>query len=108
MRQTAILYPVFVQVALTFFLQAWMRRERIGAIRRGEVQFKDIVVAAAELAAARDADLERVPPPARGADPLLRARRVLDDHEPGGHPVRGARLAVRGCSALSTRTFTRR
>ena len=42
MRQTAILYPVFVQVALTFFLQGWMRRERIGAIRRGEVQYKDI------------------------------------------------------------------
>jgi hypothetical protein len=44
MRQTAILYPVFVQVALTFALQAWMRRERIGAIRRGELQFKDIAL----------------------------------------------------------------
>lgn len=42
MTQTAILYPVFVQVALTFFLQAWMRKERIGALRRGELQFKDI------------------------------------------------------------------
>lgn len=44
MTQTAILYPVFVQVALTFFLQGWMRKERIGAIRRGEVQFKDIAL----------------------------------------------------------------
>ena len=42
MRQTAILYPLFVQVALTFFLQGWMRKERIGAIRRGQVQIKDI------------------------------------------------------------------
>lgn len=44
MTQTAILYPVFVQVTLTFFLQGWMRKERIGAIRRGEVQFKDIAL----------------------------------------------------------------
>lgn len=42
MTQTAILYPVFVQVALTFFLQGWMRKERVGAVKRGEVQFKDI------------------------------------------------------------------
>lgn len=42
MTQIAILYPVFVQVALTFFLQAWMRKERIGAIRRGEVTVDDI------------------------------------------------------------------
>lgn len=42
MNQTAILYPVFVQVLLTFFLQGWMRKERIGAIKRGDVQFKDI------------------------------------------------------------------
>jgi hypothetical protein len=42
MTQTAILYPVFVQVALTFVLQGWMRRERIGAIRRGELKYKDI------------------------------------------------------------------
>lgn len=44
MNQTAILYPVFVQVALTFFLQLWMRRERIGALTRGEVQAKDIAL----------------------------------------------------------------
>lgn len=42
MTQTAILYPVFVLVLLTFFLQGWMRKERVGAIKRGEVQFKDI------------------------------------------------------------------
>lgn len=44
MTQTAILYPVFVQVALTFFLQLWMRKERIGALRRGEVEGKDIAL----------------------------------------------------------------
>lgn len=42
MNQTAILYPVFVQVALTFFLQGWMRKERVGAVKRGEVTFGDI------------------------------------------------------------------
>lgn len=44
MTQVAILYPVFVQVVLTFFLQIWMRKERIGSIKRGEVQFKDIAL----------------------------------------------------------------
>lgn len=42
MNQTAILYPVFVQVALTFVLQLWMRRERIGSLKRGEVKFGDV------------------------------------------------------------------
>jgi hypothetical protein len=42
MNQTAILYPVFVQVLLTFALQVWMRKERQGAVKRGEVTFKDI------------------------------------------------------------------
>ncbi|HYD15100.1 MAG TPA: MAPEG family protein [Hyphomicrobium sp.] len=42
MTQTAILYPVFVLVLLTFFLQAWMRKERLGAVKRGEVKFSDI------------------------------------------------------------------
>lgn len=42
MTQTAILYPVFVQVALTFFLQVWMRIERVGAYKRGDVQFSDV------------------------------------------------------------------
>lgn len=44
MTQTAILYPVFVQVALTFFLQGWMRRERAGAVRRGEVDRKNVAL----------------------------------------------------------------
>lgn len=44
MNQTAILYPVFVQVALTFFLQGWMRKERVGAVKRGEVTFADIAL----------------------------------------------------------------
>ncbi len=42
MTQTAILYPVFVQVFLTFFLQGWMRKERVGAVKRGDVTFGDI------------------------------------------------------------------
>ena len=42
MTQTAILYPVFVQVALTFALQVWMRIERVGAVKRGDVTFGDI------------------------------------------------------------------
>lgn len=42
MNETAILYPLFVQVFLTFVLQGWMRRERIGSIRRGEVKVEDI------------------------------------------------------------------
>lgn len=42
MTQTAILYPVFVQVALTFALQIWMRIERVGAVKRGDVAFGDI------------------------------------------------------------------
>lgn len=42
MTQTAILYPLFVQVALTFFLQGWMRVARTGAVKRGDVQFGDI------------------------------------------------------------------
>ena len=42
MTQTAILFPVCVQVALTFLLQLWMRKERVGAVKRGEVQFSDI------------------------------------------------------------------
>jgi len=42
MTQTAILYPVFVLVLLTFLLQLWMRKERLGAIKRREVKFSDI------------------------------------------------------------------
>ena len=101
MTQTAILYPVFVQVALTFFLQVLdaHRAHRSNPARRAAVQGH--LAAAAELAAARDADLERVSPSARDADPLLCAHRVSDDHEPGGRSVRGPCLAVRGCAAVS-------
>ncbi len=42
MTQVAILYPVFVQVLLTFVLQVWMRRERGAAIKRGEVKAESI------------------------------------------------------------------
>lgn len=44
MAQTAILYPVFVQVALTFCLLVWMRIERMGAYKRGDVQFSDVAL----------------------------------------------------------------
>lgn len=37
MRDTALLYPVFVQVFLTFFIVFWMAKERIGAVRDGTV-----------------------------------------------------------------------
>lgn len=38
MRSTAILYPVLVQVALTFILLFAMAQARLGAIRRKEVK----------------------------------------------------------------------
>jgi hypothetical protein len=44
MQPSAMLYPVFVQVALTFALQLWTARERTGAIRRGEVKASDIAL----------------------------------------------------------------
>jgi hypothetical protein len=44
MQATAILYPVLVQVALTFYLQLWMGRERVGALRRGELRIADIAL----------------------------------------------------------------
>lgn len=44
MQPTAIFYPVFVQVALTFALQMWMGRERVGSLRRGEVKVPDIAL----------------------------------------------------------------
>lgn len=37
MRDTAILQPVLVQVALAFFLLIWMAKERFGARKRGEI-----------------------------------------------------------------------
>ncbi len=44
MHPTAILYPVFAQVALTFGLQLWMARERVGSVRRGEVKASEIAL----------------------------------------------------------------
>ena len=38
MKETCILYPVFVQAALTFGLLVWMARERFAARARGEVK----------------------------------------------------------------------
>ena len=39
-----LLYPVFVQVALTFFLLVWMGRARLAALRDKEVKLPDIAV----------------------------------------------------------------
>lgn len=39
MRDTALLYPVFVQVGLTFVLLFWMARERFKSFREKTVQF---------------------------------------------------------------------
>lgn len=44
MTQVAILYPVFVQVLLTFVLMNWMRAERFAAIRRGEATLGNIAL----------------------------------------------------------------
>ena len=44
MITTQLLYPVFVQVALTFFLLVWMGRARLGALRDKEVKLPDIAV----------------------------------------------------------------
>jgi hypothetical protein len=40
----AVLAPVFVQVALTFFLLFWMGRSRFAAIRSKEVKVRDIAL----------------------------------------------------------------
>ncbi len=42
MQPTAILYPVFVLVGLTIYIQVGMARERGGALRRGEVKREQI------------------------------------------------------------------
>ncbi len=44
MSNAAILYPVFVQVALTFVLLLAMGRARVGAIQKKEVRVKDIAL----------------------------------------------------------------
>jgi hypothetical protein len=38
MKDLSILYPVFVQVLLTFLLQMWMGRERLSAVRAKTVR----------------------------------------------------------------------
>ena len=40
----AVLFPVFVQVGITFFLLFWTARLRIAALRGGEVSFDDIAL----------------------------------------------------------------
>jgi hypothetical protein len=44
MTQLAILYPVFVQVLLTFVLLFRLGPARVAAIRRGEVKLKDVAL----------------------------------------------------------------
>jgi hypothetical protein len=44
MSISAILLPVFVQVALTFVLLIWMGRSRIAMLRSGSVEVKDIAL----------------------------------------------------------------
>ena len=39
-----ILLPVFVQVALTFFLLAWMASVRTGSVKSGETKIRDIAL----------------------------------------------------------------
>ena len=40
----AVLLPLFVQVVLTFVLLFWTGHLRVGAVRRGEVQPRDIAL----------------------------------------------------------------
>jgi hypothetical protein len=40
----AVLLPLFVQVALTFFLLFWTGRARVAAVRRGDVHPRDIAL----------------------------------------------------------------
>lgn len=44
MNATALLYPVFVQVALTFVLLFWMGRSRLAAVRNREVKVSQIAL----------------------------------------------------------------
>ena len=44
MSDAALLAPVFVQIALTIVLHGMMGRARIGSLKRGEIQVKDIVL----------------------------------------------------------------
>ena len=45
MSVTAILAPVFAQVALTFTLLLWVGRSRVASLKAGEVRVKDIALA---------------------------------------------------------------
>ncbi len=44
MIHAAILYPVFVQVALTFLLMFWMGAARVGSVNAGGTKLKDIAL----------------------------------------------------------------
>lgn len=44
MSITAVLLPVFIQVALTFALLVWMGRSRVALTKAGEVEMKDIAL----------------------------------------------------------------
>lgn len=44
MSVQAVLLPLLVQVALTFALLFWTGRERVGALKRGEVRVREIAL----------------------------------------------------------------
>jgi len=44
MSVTAVLLPVFVQVALTFGLLLWLGRSRVALIKAGEVKVRDVAL----------------------------------------------------------------
>ncbi len=44
MSITAVLLPVFVQVALTFCLLLWMGRSRLALLKTGDVKVKDVAL----------------------------------------------------------------
>lgn len=44
MNQSALLYPVFAQVALTYLMLFWMGRVRVGALQGGALKVKDIAL----------------------------------------------------------------
>ncbi|MGO4524773.1 MAPEG family protein [Microvirga sp. 2MCAF35] len=44
MSITAILLPVYVQVAMTILLLLWMGSSRLGSLRAGDVKVKDIAL----------------------------------------------------------------
>lgn len=44
MNAIQLLYPVFLQVALTFFILFWMGRKRLTALRNREVKMGDIAL----------------------------------------------------------------